>query len=425
MIISNSVYSPGLAKCSPLIILASSPGYTFWDYFHILEKAIILIRWGVDVSCTDVNGNTVLHRILCCRRSYYDHHGLRPFLEPGELLKVFIAAGADIYALNNTGRSASRIARNFGREKEWIEALQFCGFDPQEIMTQTVTKYTPYMGPRQTSRLTFDEYCKTWDEKQWAQKMSWKDEADESDIYEDETYTPAPGLKQYYWEKKQRWSRRYQRLWKRDERNMRREARAKSKVRGESFYTVGEYCPCSDHDSANALESIEEIYEDESESEDLSDDSTECSSNFPFEARGYSSGDDSGDDFAGGHYYNWREEGISSESKDEIDHSITRDSAEHIIPASTAPEVTSDNSTNNDIEWQPMDPTLFTDETQSRASSWRYAAMEETRNEEVASMNGVDFFQDVEPPFDGAFQTEFDVFMADDLGTSQYQNSQL
>ncbi|KUJ18790.1 uncharacterized protein LY89DRAFT_717327 [Mollisia scopiformis] len=413
MLISDSDTRHGGAKCSPLMILASESGYRATDILHILEKAIILLKWGVEISCRDLNGNTVLHRVLCCHRRYTICHGLRPFLEPGELLKIFIAAGADIYALNNAGRSASRTARNFGREKEWSEALQFCGFDPEEVMAQTMPKYKPYMGPRHTPTLTFGEYCRTWDEEKWAEKMSWDHEAD-SGKNEDGAY--EPGLKEYYWEKGQRWGRRER---KQRKMIMKREAKARSKAEAGSSHAIGGDCCCNEHDFPKAPDNMED--EDESENEDSTDDFTEYSSDYPLETWGYSSGDDSGDDLAGGHYY---EQECPSEARDDTDHSIAMDSAEHITSASTASKVTDYGSINNDTQWQPMDPPLYADEAQSRAGSWRYTTMEGRRNEDEASMNGVNFFQKVEAPFDGAFQTEFDAFMTVDQSTFQYESSQ-
>ena len=97
--------------------------------------------------------------------------------EPGELLKVFIAAGADIYALNNRGYSASRIAMKYGRKREWLEALEFCGFESKEVMNQTIPKYKQYTGRRQISKLTFQEYYQTWDERKWDEKMTKLEEA--------------------------------------------------------------------------------------------------------------------------------------------------------------------------------------------------------------------------------------------------------
>jgi hypothetical protein len=105
---------------SPLLFLASISDYGTYDVMMVLEKAILLLNWGLDISCHDCLGNTVLHRVLDYRRRIptYEGQGIRPYKEPGELLKVFIAAGADVYALNSAGRSASRNARNYGREEE-------------------------------------------------------------------------------------------------------------------------------------------------------------------------------------------------------------------------------------------------------------------------------------------------------------------
>jgi hypothetical protein len=164
--------------CSPLLALAGYSGYHYGCSLHVLEKAIVLLKWGLEISSLDSLGNTVLHRVLCCTRIATGRRGLRPYEEPGELLKVFIAAGADVYALNNAGCSASRTARNYGREKEWSKALESCGFDSKEVVKQTMPRHEQYTGPRQTTKLTFEDYLRTWDEEEWEEKMSRFEEFD-------------------------------------------------------------------------------------------------------------------------------------------------------------------------------------------------------------------------------------------------------
>lgn len=414
----------GEANVSPLLVLASNSGYSDSDYVHILEKAIVLLKWGMDVSCRDVNGNTVLHRFLSCNRRYWAKLGLRPFLEPRQLLKVLIAAGADIYALNNAGRSASRTARNFGRETEWFEALEFCGINPKEVVAQTLSRHKPYTGQRQSTTVKFDEYYKTWDEKKWARKMSWDDEVAE-EVNDGDAL--EPGLKDYYRNKMKRWDKRY---WRREK--MERNA-------GGSRSHDAQDCCCSAHSSkapenmededesksgnklSNDVYSVEEEdeseRENERESEVSNDGLSEYSSDIPLDTWGYSSGDDSdaGSNDGRGHgfWYGPYEEGLPR-NRVRIYFSTTMDPAEHMSQASTASTVRGFNSISNDIAWQPMDPPLFTDETQSRADSWRYTAMEQHQDEQQLSINGMDFLQEVEAPFEGAFQTEFDTYMADD-----------
>jgi len=122
-----------------MLFLASISGYDTSDVVMVLEKAILLLHWGVEISCHDYLGNTVLRRILDNQRHRYEgRHGIRPYKEPGELLKVFIAAGADVYALNSASRSPSRTARNYSREDEWFDALESCGFNPKEVVRQTM-----------------------------------------------------------------------------------------------------------------------------------------------------------------------------------------------------------------------------------------------------------------------------------------------
>jgi hypothetical protein len=163
----------GSEMCSPLIYLADAVGY--WDEFtfHVLEKAVVLLRWGnFDTTCVDSHGSTVLHVILRCKRLDMGViAGLRPCKEPRELLKWFIAAGADVYALSSDGRSASRVARNYGRDREWTEALEACGFNSKDVVRQTMPRHIPYIGPRQTTKLSLEKCYHTWDEERWEKRM--------------------------------------------------------------------------------------------------------------------------------------------------------------------------------------------------------------------------------------------------------------
>ena len=38
---------------SPMLLLASMSGYGTSDVMKVLDKAILLLRWGMDISCRD------------------------------------------------------------------------------------------------------------------------------------------------------------------------------------------------------------------------------------------------------------------------------------------------------------------------------------------------------------------------------------
>jgi hypothetical protein len=127
--------------------LADMCGYITGDVIDVVDKAILLIKWNVDISCKDAGGNTPLHRVLMSERLHERlakqerlYEGTRCFLsrrEPGELLIVFITAGVDIYTKNEAGQTPSTIAHLLGREKEWAGTFEFCGYDSKEVMQRS------------------------------------------------------------------------------------------------------------------------------------------------------------------------------------------------------------------------------------------------------------------------------------------------
>jgi len=184
--------------CSPLILLAVDCGYWFGQTIHIVEKAILLLKWRVDISCRLPDGDTVLHTILKCdrfherlprkqRRLDADRCRLSR-TEPRELLIAFITAGADVYARNEAGHTPSITARACGREKEWLEALEFCGYDSKEVMKQLSHNCEERTRLPQTSKLSFEEYCQQREKrKKMKEKCRFEEvESEEEDEYSDE-----------------------------------------------------------------------------------------------------------------------------------------------------------------------------------------------------------------------------------------------
>lgn len=52
-------------------------------------------------------------------------------------------------------------------------------------MEQTMRIHGKYTGPRQTSKLSFEEYYREWDEKKWEERMNRNEEVDDSEEEED------------------------------------------------------------------------------------------------------------------------------------------------------------------------------------------------------------------------------------------------
>lgn len=80
---------------------------------------------------------------------------------PKDLLMVSITAGADVYAKNNLGETPSMIAADYGHEDEWIETLELCGIDSEEVITHSESHSDKCTLKHQVSKLSFKEYCRT------------------------------------------------------------------------------------------------------------------------------------------------------------------------------------------------------------------------------------------------------------------------
>ncbi|EPE24439.1 Ankyrin repeat-containing protein [Glarea lozoyensis ATCC 20868] len=168
---SNGIYTSVDGECSALSILANRCGYYLSDSIDIVDKAILLLKHKADVSWRDREGNTVLHTVLRSVRlhermaktdaqlqSSQQLHNWQLSLEaPKDLLMAFITAGADVYSINNHGETLFMTASNYGREREWSEALESCGFEPEEIWTLGAI-YPPAF-ELQAPTLPFEKYC--------------------------------------------------------------------------------------------------------------------------------------------------------------------------------------------------------------------------------------------------------------------------
>ena len=172
----NDISKTFSGKCSALTALAKRCGYFAGEAMDVVDKAILLLNRKANISCRDENGNTVLHTALRSLRlhDFVSKHraGYQrrtqawdlSFTAPRDLLAVFITAGADVYTTNNAGKTPSMVAWEYGREGEWIEALELCGYDSQEVLTSCI--HRP-IRVHQTAKLSFDEYCKQRLERQY------------------------------------------------------------------------------------------------------------------------------------------------------------------------------------------------------------------------------------------------------------------
>jgi hypothetical protein len=152
-----------------LSLLAENCGYgPYWESIDIVEKAILLLKHGADISRPNFDGCTVLHTILGCdrrhefssaRRGCGSRQRIRSLHEPREFLIASIAAGANVHAIDANGLTPSMYARMCHREMEWIKALRSTGYDPQEVIAHSDPDSHDCPCRHQASRLSFEEYC--------------------------------------------------------------------------------------------------------------------------------------------------------------------------------------------------------------------------------------------------------------------------
>ena len=126
----------------------------------VLEKTILLLRSTADIAVVDEECNNILHCVLKARVfdgmeaiSWMEDKETHAkawmvatcdcdrcnasFREPRQLLTAAIAAGADIYAFDENGNTPTMAAEQYGREEEWVEALEECGIDVKQVFLHT------------------------------------------------------------------------------------------------------------------------------------------------------------------------------------------------------------------------------------------------------------------------------------------------
>jgi hypothetical protein len=185
-------------KRYPLHLLAEQCGYgLIFEAVDIIEKAILLLKSGANISYSDYDGCTVLHTILGCVR-YHQYGSKRQarrlgrvrqwtqsFHEPKEFLMAFVAAGGDVYAINDEGSTPSMHARLFGREKEWLEVLKSTGYAPEEVVAHSDPKSHDCSRERPASRLSLKEYCLRREEELIVRNSDTIDEDEDGDMNDD------------------------------------------------------------------------------------------------------------------------------------------------------------------------------------------------------------------------------------------------
>ncbi|KAF4629078.1 hypothetical protein G7Y89_g9078 [Cudoniella acicularis] len=186
-------------EISLLMLLADHCGYFDGSDIHIVDKAILLMKWKADISSSYCNGDTVLHRVLKCPRHSDRLSKARcrengslwqwrlSFTAPKDLLITFIAAGADVYAENGAGETPSGSACDYNRVEEWNEALTACGYDSAKVLADSEPDtYGQFKYERQTSKLSFEEYCQIRQEECQIKEGNIYEEDDDIDVDEED-----------------------------------------------------------------------------------------------------------------------------------------------------------------------------------------------------------------------------------------------
>ncbi|KAK5084924.1 hypothetical protein LTR70_006387 [Exophiala xenobiotica] len=128
----------------PLLVLANYHASYGTEPYQIPDKFALLLSRGANLHVRDDNGDTCLHVVMLYDpgRIHREELRTRVYQNPvndkydGELkdiLLLLMTAGADVYARNIYEETPSDIARSWNHEREWREALEECGYDPDEV----------------------------------------------------------------------------------------------------------------------------------------------------------------------------------------------------------------------------------------------------------------------------------------------------
>ncbi|RDL34706.1 uncharacterized protein BP5553_07834 [Venustampulla echinocandica] len=196
----NSTYKDfrGDESCG-LIYVAMFSGYDASIAIDIVDKAVLLLQRKADILCRDYNGDTVLHTAIIynpLHEMMLKERAIQGGLsrerkacltELKDLLIVFITAGADIYAVNDDGKTPSMVARDSERLDEWTEALELCGYDIHQVLAHSDLNHRDCTHEHQKSKLTFEEYCRQRKENTRFEEVDTDDEdGEETDGDSDE-----------------------------------------------------------------------------------------------------------------------------------------------------------------------------------------------------------------------------------------------
>lgn len=147
--------------------------------FEIPDKVAFVLAREADVNLRDSSGNNCLHRVLNYTSKAREKSNDPEYqAELRDILTLMITAGADVYAVNDDGKTVSDIAHGeFAPFQIWADVLETCGYDVDEVSqgdgadygwsSALDSSFSRYPA-RPTSKLSFAEYLEQREEQRKA-----------------------------------------------------------------------------------------------------------------------------------------------------------------------------------------------------------------------------------------------------------------
>lgn len=123
---------------------------TFCCYRDGRERVSLVLSRGADVKARDRRGNTCLHLALgrITKNELDWERNTHRFDNVIHSLKLMIRAGADVYAENDNGQTATQVVTPYNCRSPvtrcWEIALAKCGFDVREVFEQSDISWSSY-----------------------------------------------------------------------------------------------------------------------------------------------------------------------------------------------------------------------------------------------------------------------------------------
>ena len=118
---------------SPLLYLATCYGRLSKVALDMHEKVFLILERGACVAARDRYGRSCLHLVLGFNANMKRGFAAYQEEEFKDILMCMVTAGADVFASDDCGRTASQTAVMYGHEELWREVLTECGYDPDAV----------------------------------------------------------------------------------------------------------------------------------------------------------------------------------------------------------------------------------------------------------------------------------------------------